>query len=126
MPSRNGTVLIVEDDRATREMYRRALALLGYQVIAVADGYDALNAVDAKRPDVVILDLLLPRVAGLDVYRELRSRVDTSSIPIIIVTGSDARDLGPASFPFLIRKPIGPDTLAAMVAHALQPASPAA
>jgi CheY-like chemotaxis protein len=113
------TVLVVEDDAATREMYRQALAASGYRTIAAGDGLGALRIIEGDRPDVVVLDLILPTVGGYDVYRELRAHPETSDIPIVIVTGSDARDLEPNEFRFFLRKPVSPDTLTRIVEDAL-------
>jgi CheY-like chemotaxis protein len=68
----------------------------------------------------VVLDLMLPRVGGHDVYKELRAHPETSSIPIIIVTGSDVRDLEPNAFRFFLRKPVSPEALTRIVEDALQ------
>jgi CheY-like chemotaxis protein len=113
------TVLIVEDDIAVREMYRHALAASGYRAVAVADGLGALRHIEGDRPDVVVLDLMLPRVAGHDVYKELRANPHTCNIPIIIVTGSDGSGLEPTDFRFFLRKPVSPDALTRLVADAL-------
>src|SRR5688572_16452046 len=87
-PARSeATVLLVEDDPALRKQYRDVLRAARYAVVAVADGLDALHYVERERPDVMVLDLGLPRVSGWDVYRELRARPDTQNLPIIIVTG---------------------------------------
>jgi CheY-like chemotaxis protein len=114
------TVLIVEDDASTREMYRQALSAAGYRVVAVADGLGALQHVEGDRPDAVVLDLMLPRVGGHDVYKELRAHPETSSVPVIVVTGSDARDLEPSAFRFFLRKPVSPEALTRIVEDALQ------
>ena len=113
------TILIVEDDAATREMYRQALAASGYRTVTAADGLGALRFIEGDRPDVVVLDLILPTVGGYDVYRELRAHPETSDIPIVIVTGSDACDLEPNEFRFFLRKPVSPETLTRIVEDAL-------
>ena len=113
------TVLVVEDDAATREMYRQALTASGHRTIAVSDGLGALRHLEGDRPDVVVLDLMLPSIGGYDVYKELRAHPDTCEIPVIIVTGSDARDLEPHEFRFFLRKPVSPDTLTRIVEDAL-------
>ena len=92
-------------------MYHEALVHAGYNVISVADGLDALRRIEETVPDVVILDLVLPRVGGLDVYKELRAHPPTRRIPVVIVTGSDARELEPSARRHFLRKPISPDTL---------------
>lgn len=118
-PPSTATVLVVEDDAATREMYRQALAASGYRTIAVGDGLGALRHLEGDRPDVVVLDLVLPTVAGHDVYKELRAHPETCEIPVIIVTGSDAHDVAPHEFRFFLRKPVSPETLTRIVEDAL-------
>jgi CheY-like chemotaxis protein len=86
-------ILVVEDDVTTRDLYRVALRAAGYTVAAVEDGADALRFVEQQLPDVVILDLDLPRVDGRDVRRELRVRAETQDIPILIATGASPGDL---------------------------------
>jgi CheY-like chemotaxis protein len=113
------TILIVEDDAATREMYRQALAASGYRTVTAADGLGALRFIEGDRPDVVVLDLMLPTVGGQDVYRELRAHPETCNIPVVIVTGSDACDLEPNEFRFFLRKPVSPETLTRIVEDAL-------
>ena len=113
------TVLVVEDDTATREMYRQALGASGYRTIAVGDGLGALRIIEGDRPDVIVLDLVLPTVGGHDVYKELRAHPETCDIPVVIVTGSDARDLEPHDFRFFLRKPVSPETLSRIVEDAL-------
>ena len=113
------TVLVVEDDASTREMYRQALAASGHRTITVADGLGALRHLEGDRPDVVVLDLMLPTLGGHDVYQELRANPDTREIPVVIVTGSDARNLDPNDFRFFLRKPVSPETLTRIVEDAL-------
>ncbi|MFI5046172.1 MAG: response regulator transcription factor [Acidimicrobiia bacterium] len=81
-------VFVVEDDRSVRESLVTALRLEGYDVEAFPDGEAALehiaNATDADRPDVVLLDVMMPHLDGLTVCRRLRARGDTT--PILMVT----------------------------------------
>lgn len=94
LPSpRKATLLVVEDDHALRELYRATLLAFGYAVVAVEDGVDALRYVDGQIPSLIVLDLALPRLGGRDVQRELASRAETRDIPIVVVTGTDMRDL---------------------------------
>ena len=66
-------VLLVEDDNGTREMFRAALQMAGYSVFVAVDGVDALRQVEQRTPDVVVLDLGLPRASGQAVLAELRA-----------------------------------------------------
>jgi DNA-binding response OmpR family regulator len=113
--SRKTTVLVVEDDRAMRELFRQVLVSAGYAVVAVEDGIDALRSIEREVPHVVVLDLGLPRLGGRDVQRELTAHAETSRIPIVVVTGSDVSDLSSADFACVLRKPISPDALVAAV-----------
>ena len=100
------TVLVVEDDSSLREYYRSALVQAGYSVVAVEDGVDALRRVERDAPQAVVLDMALPRLGGRDVQRELKSRPETASIPIVVVSGSDISDLDESDFASILRKPI--------------------
>lgn len=120
MPSpRRPTVLIVEDDAQLRTLYRAALTVAGYVVIAVEDGVDALRHLDATGPDAVVLDLGLPRLHGRDVQREIASHSETRAIPIIVVTGSETDDLNASDYACILRKPIDLHTLVAAVQRCL-------
>jgi CheY-like chemotaxis protein len=84
-PARETTVLVVEDDPALRTFYRTTSRIAGYIVISVEDGIDALRQVESDTPNLVILDMGLPRLGGLDVQAELKSRAETRHIPIMVV-----------------------------------------
>ena len=77
-------VLVVDDDRAIREALARALQLEGYAVVAATDGGAALEAIRAERPDVVVLDVMMPRIDGLTVVRVLRAEGDLT--PVLMLT----------------------------------------
>ncbi|CAL9275438.1 Response regulator MprA [Streptomyces sp. SudanB5_2050] len=78
------TVLLAEDDRAIRHALERALTLEGYRVTAVADGTEALARARGGRPDVLVLDVMMPGLDGLQVCRELRAEGDDT--PILMLT----------------------------------------
>ncbi|MFC5950214.1 response regulator transcription factor [Pseudonocardia lutea] len=81
-------ILVVDDDRAVRESLRRSLAFNGYQVDLASDGLAALEAVDAQRPDAMVLDVMMPRLDGLEVCRRMRAAGD--ELPILVLTARDA------------------------------------
>ena len=81
-------ILVVDDDRAVRDSLRRSLAFNGYQVDLAEDGLAALEAVDVQRPDAMVLDVMMPRLDGLEVCRRLRSAGD--ALPILVLTARDA------------------------------------
>ena len=87
MSSPETTVLVVEDEDSFVEALRIGLEREGFRVKVARDGAEALDLFDAVRPDLVLLDLMLPKVSGMDVCRELRRR---SSVPIIMVTAKSS------------------------------------
>jgi len=80
------TILLVEDEPTLLEALRYNLAKEGYQVVTAMDGIDALDQAREAKPDLVILDLMLPRLDGLEVCRAVRR---DSSVPIIMLTAKD-------------------------------------
>jgi two-component system response regulator MprA len=84
MAAMSPRVLVADDDRAIRESLERALRLDGYEVDTVSNGADALAVARERRPDVMVLDLMMPTVDGLTVCRVLRSEGDRT--PILMLT----------------------------------------
>ena len=80
-------VLVVDDEQSYRDALRIALEREGFRVEVAADGAEAIARFDAVRPALVLLDVMLPRISGVDVCRELRTR---SQVPIIMVTARNA------------------------------------
>src|SRR5829696_5092957 len=81
-------ILVVDDDRAVRESLRRSLEFNGYTVDLATDGKQALDAVAGRRPDAMVLDVMMPRLDGLEVCRQLRGTGD--DLPILVLTARDA------------------------------------
>jgi two-component system, OmpR family, response regulator MprA len=81
-------ILVVDDDRAVRESLRRSLAFNGYEVDVAADGGEALERLRAERPDALVLDVMMPRVGGLETCRRLRA--DGDDVPILVLTARDS------------------------------------
>jgi two-component system response regulator MprA len=77
-------VLVVDDDASVRQAVRRALMLEGYDVALAEDGVDALKSVADAEPDAIVLDLMMPRLDGVEVCRALRQRGDRT--PILVLT----------------------------------------
>jgi two-component system, OmpR family, response regulator MprA len=80
-------ILVVDDDRAVRESLRRSLQFNGYQVDLASDGQQALESVVTARPDAMVLDVMMPRLDGLEVCRRLRGTGD--DMPILVLTARD-------------------------------------
>jgi len=81
-------ILVVDDDRAVRESLRRSLSFNGYTVELANDGLEALDMIASDRPDALVLDVMMPRLNGLEVCRRLRSIGD--DLPILVLTARDS------------------------------------
>ncbi|GAA3820813.1 response regulator transcription factor [Nocardioides panacisoli] len=81
-------VLVVDDDRAVRESLRRSLEFNGYDVQLAADGAEALAGIGSGAPDVVVMDVMMPRLDGLETTRALRAA--GNDVPVIVLTARDA------------------------------------
>jgi DNA-binding response OmpR family regulator len=122
--SRRSRVLVVDDDATVAEVVTRYLEREGFDVEAVADGRTALDRATASPPDLMVLDLMLPGMDGLEVFRTLRS---VTPIPVIMLTArgdEDDRviglDLGADDY---VAKPFSPRELIARVKSVLRRAS---
>jgi CheY-like chemotaxis protein len=91
LPQKPHTILIVEDNEDGRFMMRTFLQLKGYRVREARDGMEAIAAAAGERPDLILMDLQLPRMDGIAVTRELRMRPLSREIPIVIVSGWDPK-----------------------------------
>jgi len=110
------TILIADDDRGITEMLRRTLMYEGYQVVMAATGREALAQAAARRPDLVVLDWMMPDLDGLAVARRLREADDT---PILMLTARDAVEdrvegLDRGADDYLV-KPFAPNELLARI-----------
>ena len=81
-------VLVVDDDRAVRDSLRRSLEFNGYDVALAADGAEGLVAVGSQHPDVVVIDVMMPRLDGIETTRALRAA--GNDVPILVLTARDA------------------------------------
>lgn len=89
MTSKKGTILVVEDDPRMLRMIQRNLEVVGYSVLTAMDGRAALDAVEANALDLVVLDIMLPGLDGVEVTRRVR---EFSTVPIIMVTAKDSEE----------------------------------
>ncbi len=121
-------ILIVEDDRVLRRACEVGLRKRGYEVVTAADGQEGLELATSERFDLVLLDMLMPRLSGLDVLRELRQR--DCDVPVLVLSNSsrpgdrlDAEALGAAGY--MVKASLSLDHLAGLVTT-LTTRSPAA
>jgi DNA-binding response OmpR family regulator len=119
-------ILVVDDDRKTAELIRLYLERDGYQVLTAHDGRQALDLARQRRPDLIVLDLMLPGVDGLDICRILRAEADTPIIMLTAKTTEDDKllglDLGADDY---ITKPFSPREVVARVRVVLRRAGAA-
>ena len=86
MPENTTKILIVEDDLFIRELYERQLGLAGYQIASAADGPEGLLIINDFHPDLLLLDIMLPKMNGLDLLKTIKGKDDTKDIPVILLT----------------------------------------
>lgn len=79
-------ILVVDDDLPLQEMYKERLELAGYDVAAASDGQEAIEKAREYRPDIILLDVMMPRANGFDVLETLRREESTSHIPVLMLT----------------------------------------
>ena len=82
----NSKVLLVEDSKFLRMANERALSKAGFEVSTAADGEEALKVAGDKLPDIILLDMLLPKLSGPDVLKALKANPATRGIPVIVLT----------------------------------------
>jgi DNA-binding response OmpR family regulator len=88
------TILIVEDEEAVRELEKFILEAEGYEVMEARDGLEGLAKAEFKKPDLILLDLMMPDVSGGRMFDEMKEHPSTAGIPIIVVTGKpDAHEM---------------------------------
>jgi two-component system, cell cycle response regulator DivK len=121
----SATVLHVEDNPANRMLVRDLLHFRGYRVVDVVDGEAALAAAEREHPDIILMDVQLPRVSGLEAARRIKAREDLRHIPIVAVTsfalsGDDQKALA-AGCNAYIAKPYKPRELLKLIQDLLPP-----
>jgi len=103
-------ILVVEDNEDSRELVIKVLKNKGYQVIAAVDGEDAVEKAIAEKPDLILLDISLPKLDGYEVAKKLKSMEEFQEIPIVALTAhamkGDREKVIVAGFEGYITKPI--------------------
>jgi len=121
-------VMVIEDEKEIRELVRYNLERAGYRVSAIADGEEGLERVFASRPDLLVLDLMLPGASGLEVLRELRGEPATRDLPVLVLTARSAEMDRLLGFEHgaddYLTKPFSPRELVARVRALLRRARP--
>ena len=89
---KNQTLLIVDDEMVNLQVLQNFLSLKNYNVVIASNGRRALQSVEASKPDLMVLDLMMPRMSGYEVARKVRETYDSSSLPIIMLTAKNQVD----------------------------------
>lgn len=117
-------ILLVEDSLDLQEMWRHWLTWCGFRVNAAGDGVEALRLAAARRPDLVLMDLWLPIMDGIEAITQLRARASTATVPIIALTANpsvttEARAKA-SGCDYFVPKPITPEELLAIIRTAFR------
>jgi len=121
-PSLSASILVVEDEEPIREVIRDVLEDRGFDVVTCANGAEALRAFDTMRPDVVVLDLLMPVMHGWDFMESYVERTGGEAIPIVVVSVNPAlpRSFNRFGVRQVVSKPFDVDALIQAVDEALE------
>ncbi|MCX6759190.1 MAG: response regulator [Candidatus Nealsonbacteria bacterium] len=80
------TILFIEDESVLQKTFREIIVQEGYQMISALDGETGLRVAKEKKPDLILLDLILPKIHGFDVLKKLKEENETRDIPVIVLT----------------------------------------
>jgi CheY-like chemotaxis protein len=118
-------ILVVDDEARVREMIEFRLRLFGYEVVQAANGREALSVASSEKPDLVLLDVMMPELDGFQVCSRLKQDEATKAIPVVMLTAkAEAKDVtkafesGAADY---VVKPYDPVVLQQKVAQNLRP-----
>jgi CheY-like chemotaxis protein len=122
-PHRPPTILCVDDDRIVLSFCSDALERQGYRALIASDGPTGIEMAARDRPDLILLDFMMPGMTGLEVCRRLRAQPGLAETPIIVLTASDDPDVGvkarEAGATSTLRKPYGPANIISAIEQAL-------
>jgi len=117
-------ILYIEDERPMIELVRESLKFAGYEVVGVTSGEQGLAQMQARKPDLLLLDMMMPGLSGWDIYRSMKADAQLAEVPVIVITAkvlSQGRkiveDLPPVDD--YITKPFNPERLIRSVQNLL-------
>jgi DNA-binding response OmpR family regulator len=117
-------ILLVEDDQDLQEMYETKFTMEGFEVVKSENGADALNRVAATKPQIILLDIVMPEIDGFQVLKDLKADPATQNIPVILLTnlgqeGDIKRGMELGAVDYLIKANFTPNEVVAKVKKAL-------
>ena len=105
------TVLIIEDEEDAAELFAEMMRVSGFRVLKTSKSAPALSMMSAEKPDIVLLDIMMPEISGLDILRQMRRDPALANIPVIVVTAksmpSDIKNGMEAGASTYLTKPVG-------------------
>jgi CheY-like chemotaxis protein len=118
-------ILLVDDDRVFAEMYKLRLESSGYEVVIVEDGEKALVTAMKEKPDLILLDIMMPKINGLDVLDILKTTPETRDIPVIVLTAllkdvNEVRGLMSGAVEYLVKSEVTPQQVLEKIEEILQ------
>lgn len=117
------TVLIIEDEEDAAELFAEMMRVSGFRVIKTSSSAPAITLLTNEKPDLVILDIMMPDISGLDILREMRGDPALATIPVVVVsakgTPTDIKNGLEAGASTYLTKPVGFLELKEAVSHAL-------
>jgi two-component system, OmpR family, phosphate regulon response regulator PhoB len=129
MTSPEKTVLIVEDEADAAELFAEMMRVSGFRVRKTSSSTPALSMMTEEKPDIVLLDIMMPEVSGLDILRRMRQDPALANIPVVVVSAksmpTDIRNGMEAGASTYLTKPVGFLELKEAVQRALDSQSPA-
>lgn len=130
MDSNEKTVLIIEDEEDAAELFAEMMRVSGFRVIKTSSSAPAMAMITAEKPDVVLLDIMMPEISGLDILRQMRSDPALVNIPVVVVSAqsmpTDIKHGMEAGASTYLTKPVGFFDLKEAVERALGSQSAAA
>jgi len=118
-------ILIIEDDKFLRELIAQKLIREGYEISEAADGEEGIKSLEKKKPDLVLLDLILPGMDGFEVLAKMKTKPILSEIPVIILSNLGQKDdiekgLKMGANDYLIKAHFTPDEIIAKIKEILK------
>lgn len=124
------TVLIIEDEEDAAELFAEMMRVSGFRVIKTASSAPAIAMMTAEKPDVILLDIMMPEISGLDILRQMRRDPELANIPVVVVSAkgmpADIKNGMEAGASTYLTKPVGFLELREAVERALGSQSTAA